>query len=1052
MDRQMVARAVAKSELFCMERQFLDNLDANALDLCLEPQQPESGLSAVTWLRLTQVGQPEDSSQAPGFEAMQRILFSAHVPEEQELLFLVVADKGKYALYVGLRRTTNSSESVRRSEVKHFADYVQSVWPGLMLTPVKESEDDVLPHFKEELNGVGEDTYDAVRALTGIPSMQVEDAAGEKCAYPGTIDQLLMGMSAELKANRRFAYLVIARPVNNSSADEILLRCRDLAAETSALEKVQITQTRTSSHTEGSNKSQSSSQSGSTGTSDGTSDSRGTSNTNTTSRSHTSGTSDSHSTGSNESYSHGTSSNQTHSASRTAGSSYSMGATATSSESRSRSRTDQRSTDNRSTLSKVSGFVGGLLSFVPVPAARFAGIGLSMLGRSSGSGNTSSETTSSTQTRGVSQSTSRSASQSETRGTSQSLGSNQNWTSGSSTSDSHGTTESDTEGTSESRGTSASHTVSHNVTETLGWGATLTEGTQWSDTDGTSQSVSLTLSDPHITATVEHLQRHATRLEQGKALGLWQVGVYMLSDQGETAQSASQQMRSLLSGQESVFEPVRSANVTEALMAVAKPSGPLLPGETPRTSMVMNNTLGQFKDPRLRLVNSLGERARHPLTPMLGELRSLLTTRELSYYINFPRRNVPGIGVIRTSPEFALSQPLSAVREGDRALHLGLLLDGGQATTLPYHLSVGSLSSHTLVAGLSGGGKTTTIGTLLRGSGLPFLILEPAKDEWVRWAQAWNERCKEAERIDIYVPGVMGADYKQLCFNPLQPHLPERLTRSLVTTHVERLKAVLQAAFPTQEILPTLLEAVVYRTYKQQLSGDTVSRWQWPTLETLRGNVEKVIGGIGYREDIAGNMKACLTVRLDSLLSGWKRELLLPRRGQGTALDDLFTRRVVVNLSHVGDAQDKAFVMNLLLLLLREWREAEADQEGYSHQQCRHLTVVEEAHRVMRRVSAPESPLAKSSEMLGDMLSEVRAYGEGMILADQIPTRLLEDALKNTGLKIAHRLVSWDDQKSMSDAMGLTEAQGRLLSKLLPGQAIVSAANDTEPHWLQVDR
>lgn len=49
-------------------------------------------------------------------------------------------------------------------------------------------------------------------------------------------------------------------------------------------------------------------------------------------------------------------------------------------------------------------------------------------------------------------------------------------------------------------------------------------------------------------------------------------------------------------------------------------------------------------------------------------------------------------------------------------------------------------------------------------------------------------------------------------------------------------------------------------------------------------------------------------------------------------------------------------------------------------------------------------------EMFCNLLAAVRKYGEGLIIADQIPNKLIPDVIKNTHTKIVHRLFSAVDR------------------------------------------
>ena len=108
----------------------------------------------------------------------------------------------------------------------------------------------------------------------------------------------------------------------------------------------------------------------------------------------------------------------------------------------------------------------------------------------------------------------------------------------------------------------------------------------------------------------------------------------------------------------------------------------------------------------------------------------------------------------------------------------------------------------------------------------------------------------------------------------------------------------------------------------------------------------------------------------------------------------------------------------------------------------RHLTVVEEAHRLLRRAGPADEPggggaAGHAVEMFAGLLAEIRAYGEGLIIAEQIPARLVPDVIKNTAVKIVHRLPAADDREAVGATMNASPSQSRYLVTLPPGQAAV---------------
>jgi hypothetical protein len=110
----------------------------------------------------------------------------------------------------------------------------------------------------------------------------------------------------------------------------------------------------------------------------------------------------------------------------------------------------------------------------------------------------------------------------------------------------------------------------------------------------------------------------------------------------------------------------------------------------------------------------------------------------------------------------------------------------------------------------------------------------------------------------------------------------------------------------------------------------------------------------------------------------------------------------------------------------------------------RHVTVVEEAHRLLARSKggggAEEAQAKeKAAESFANTLAENRKYGEGLIIAEQIPSKLVEDAVKNTNLKVMHRLTAEEERRYLGETMGFDDAQSRFATRLSTGEALVYA-------------
>ena len=87
---------------------------------------------------------------------------------------------------------------------------------------------------------------------------------------------------------------------------------------------------------------------------------------------------------------------------------------------------------------------------------------------------------------------------------------------------------------------------------------------------------------------------------------------------------------------------------------------------------------------------------------------------------------------------------------------MGRIIDSGVIQNNDYNININSLVKHSLIVGSTGCGKTTTCKTIINevlSKDIPVLIIEPAKDEYVRWAINWNKEHPE-KPVNIFMPGV----------------------------------------------------------------------------------------------------------------------------------------------------------------------------------------------------------------------------------------------------------------------------------------------------------
>jgi uncharacterized protein len=440
---------------------------------------------------------------------------------------------------------------------------------------------------------------------------------------------------------------------------------------------------------------------------------------------------------------------------------------------------------------------------------------------------------------------------------------------------------------------------------------------------------------------------------------------------------------------------------------------------------------------------ALSDAARAKIGDQHGNRVPIATGTELLVALSRPpERELPGLRLV--DPHTFDVTPENADGTG---LHLGTVLD--EARTAVDNLTVDrdALNRHTFVCGATGAGKSQTVRHLLSEAsrtGLPWLVVEPAKAEYVRMA---TRIAPLGQDVVVIRPG--DPDVPPAGFNPLKP-----VPGFALQTHVDLVRALFLAAFESAEPFPQVLAAALTRCY-EELGWDLVlgnaaqgGQPRYPTLGDLQRVAADVVTEIGYGKDVSADVQGFIKVRLSSLRLGTTGRFF--EGGHPLDFTRLRSRNVVFEIEDVGDDADKAFLMGAVLMQLSEHLRVEHRRYG-RREELSHITVIEEAHRLLRRAQPGTSgPAAHAVEMFAAMLAEVRAYGEGLIIAEQIPSKLTTEVIKNTAVKIVHRLPAQDDRDSVGATMNLDEAQSRYVVTLEPGYGAVFTDRMDRPMLVHV--
>ena len=450
------------------------------------------------------------------------------------------------------------------------------------------------------------------------------------------------------------------------------------------------------------------------------------------------------------------------------------------------------------------------------------------------------------------------------------------------------------------------------------------------------------------------------------------------------------------------------------------------------------------------------------------------TSNLVASLVRPPLAELPGLRQV-VQPAFDTTP--EGLEEPGGAVDLGYLVDRFGRPAGRLTLPIKALNKHTFVCGATGGGKSQTVRSLLealsrREPPLPWLVVEPAKAEYAR--MAGRLRDLPDQRVLVIRPGDPSVPPASL--NPLEPASlePGNPSRTFpLQSHADLVRALFLAAFrDTYDPFPQMLSSALTNSYRAYgwdlLSGEATPSqlrrlnarslpggedWtpRYPGLADLEAAARTVVDTAGYDAEGTARMRGYVDVRLRSLRHGTPGRFF----SGGHPLDfaALLRRNTVLEMESIANDQDKAFVMGAVLVRLYEQLMLE-ERERFDREKgeapLRHVTVLEEAHRLLRRLE-PGGSGAHSIELFASLLAEVRAYGEGIVVAEQIPGKILIDVIKNTSVKIVHRLPAADDRNAVGATMNLSDEQSAFVVGLRQGYAAAFADGMDRPLLAKID-
>lgn len=571
-----------------------------------------------------------------------------------------------------------------------------------------------------------------------------------------------------------------------------------------------------------------------------------------------------------------------------------------------------------------------------------------------------------------------------------SMGVNASWGTSHSTTEQTGTSHSTSDGTSHGTSDTTSQQESHGTT----------------DTRGTGRTQQVELCNKSVEELLERIENQLKRVKESEDYGCYNCAAYFLSSTQSTALLAANTYRALMVGEGSSVES-GAVNVWKNNEAeVAQ----------------LREYLKRFMQPVF--ARPLWENAPDSL---LYTPATLVSGRELPMHLGLPTRSVHGLPIIEHA-EFGRNVPDEAMPDEDK-MNLGKIYHMGKEEAAGLLLNRQAMASHTFITGSTGTGKSNAVYHLLdeitKNGQTTFLVVEPAKGEY---------KNVFGNCTDVQVFGTNPRETPLLRMNPFA--FPENIH---ILEHIDRLVEIFNACWPMYAAMPAVLKDAIERSYQKvgwDLRNSESEKGVFPTFFDLLDILPGVIEESHYSKDTQSDYVGALCTRVKSLTNGIYGSVLCAE----DALTDeaLFDRNVIVDLSRVGSMETKSLLMGILVMKLQEYRMCSS---GMNSRLC-HVTVLEEAHNLLRKTSAEQSQeganlQGKSVEMLANAIAEMRTYGEGFIIADQAPGLLDMSVIRNTNTKIILRLPDEEDRKLVGKSAALKEAQIDELSKLPLGVAAV---------------
>ncbi len=598
------------------------------------------------------------------------------------------------------------------------------------------------------------------------------------------------------------------------------------------------------------------------------------------------------------------------------------------------------------------------------------------------------------------------------------------------TNSSKGENESKSTGASDSTGTNRGTSQSFSTTDGTSSSTGTSDSTAIGETSGsgTSKTTTKEFIKKEVQDWIKYLDETIfSRLDYGKGKGLFITTTFVSTNKPGSRLKLENTMKSLYSGEKGNKVALQSVHVDK---------------DDPKST-----NFKKFQIPKCEMKTYIEDNeifARSTLsqlvTSSIAYFGNWISAKELGLIAGLPQKEIVGLR-LREEVEFGLNIKQEPT---DDDINLGSMVQSGQELKIPVYIQKDVLNKHTFITGVTGSGKTTTCQKILMDSGLPFLVIEPAKTEYRVLAEKYDDLLIFTLGNDTVAP---------FRLNPFEffPH-------ESISSRIDMIKASLEANSDMEAAIPQIIDVSLNKCYEDlgwNIQNNKNSKFEdpfadgvyaFPTLSDLISKTAVVVQEQGFdirlQSDYIGSIKA----RLQGLTVGSKGLMLNTKRSINFV--DLLDKKVVLEIEEVKSSAEKSLIIGFVLTNLIEAIRAKFKSDNT----FKHITLIEEAHRLLSKFEAGDSLNKKQSvETFTDMLAEVRKYGECLIISDQIPAKLAPEVLKNTNTKIVHKIFAGDDKQAIGNTMSLDDEQKDFLSNLDVGRAVLFTQGYTKAVQVKIE-